>query len=234
MPKRDWGHVDVWIEPWDFVPVSAEVIEGAPRPGHGQAQALFGARAIGRILGALVEGHANIRAESDLHIDRVLGREKVRTSVEVGAEAHAVVAHFAQLVEREDLKAPRIGEQGARPTDEFVQAAHAADGLVAGAQIKVIGVAENDLSAERFERFLRDGFDRSLRADRHEDGGFDGPMRQNQTRAASAAGARLQHFEGDVHGTILRDYGAPGLWEGMRRSQRFSRSPAKISLDNYT
>ena len=203
------------------MPVGAEVVERAARPRHRETQALFGARAIGRILRALVEGHANVGAQSDLHIDRVLGREEVRTSVEVRAEAHAVVRDFAQLVKREDLEAARIGEQGARPTDELVQAAHAADGLVAGAEIKVIGVAENDLSAKRFERLLRDSFNRSLRADRHEDGGFDGLVRQNQTRAASAGGARLDHFERAVHGTILKRSGK--LRSGNCRGERDGR-----------
>ena len=33
-----------------------------------------------------------------------------------------------------------------------MQAAHAADGFVAGAQVEVVGVAENDFGAQRFER----------------------------------------------------------------------------------
>jgi hypothetical protein len=35
-----------------------------------------------------------------------------------------------------------------------VQAAHAADGFVAGAEIEVVGVAEDDLGAEGFEHVL--------------------------------------------------------------------------------
>ncbi len=155
------------IEPWDnFVAVGAEVIERAARPGHGEAEALFGAGPIGRILGALVESHANVGAESDLHIDGMLGGEKVRTAVEVRAEADAVVGDFAQRVEGEDLEAAGVSEHGARPTDEAMQAAHAADGFVAGAQIEVIGVAEDDLGAEGFERVLGDGFDGSRRCRR--------------------------------------------------------------------
>ena len=135
--------------------MGAEVIERAARPRHGEAQALFGASAIGGILGALVEGHADVGAEGDLHVDGMLGSKKVRTAVEVRAEADAVISDFAQRVEREDLKAAGVGEQGARPTDELMQAAHAADGFVAGPQVEVIGVAENDLSAERFKDVLR-------------------------------------------------------------------------------
>ena len=91
----------------------------------------------------------------------MFGSEEVAAAVEVRAEADAVVSDLAQRAEREDLKAAGVGEQGARPTDEAVQPAHAADGLVAGTQVEVIGVAENDLRAERFEHVLRDGLDRS-------------------------------------------------------------------------
>ena len=130
-----------------------------------------------------------------MHIDGMLGSEKVRTPVEVRAEAHAVIAHLAQFVEREDLKAAGVGEQGVRPTDEFVQAAHAADGLVSRTQVEVIGVTEDDLGAERFQRVLRDGLDRSLCADGHEDRSFHGLMRKVETSAASAGGGFGQYLE---------------------------------------
>jgi hypothetical protein len=106
----------------------------------------------------------------------VLGSEEVRTAVEVGAEADALVGDFAERAEREDLEAAGVGEHGARPTDEAMQAAHAADGFVAGAQVEMVGVAEDDFCAEGLERVLGDGFDGSLRADGHEDGGLDGLM----------------------------------------------------------
>jgi hypothetical protein len=140
------------------------------------------------ILGAFVEGHANIGAEGDLNLNGMFGRKKVRTPVEVRAEADAVVSDFAQRVEREDLKSAGVGEQGARPAHEAVQAAHAADGLVAGAQVEVIGVAENDFGAEGFQNILRDGFDRSLRADGQEDWRFDCLVRQTEAPTAPAGG----------------------------------------------
>ena len=139
--------------------MGAEMIERAVRPGHGEAQAFFCAGAIGGILGALVEGHHDVGAESDLHVDGVLGSEEVRAPVEMRAELDAFVSDFAQRAEGKDLEAAGVSEQGARPTDEAMKAAHAANCFVAGAQIEVIGVAEDDFCAERFERLLRDGFD---------------------------------------------------------------------------
>jgi len=67
-----------------------------------------------------------------------------------------------------------------------VQAAHAANGLVSWAQVEMVGVAENDLSAEGFENILGDGFDGAGGANRHEDWSFDGSVREMELRAASA------------------------------------------------
>ena len=164
--------------------------------------------ASGGILGAFVEGHDDVGAESDLDVDRMLGSKEVRAAVEVRAEADAFIGDFAQGAEREDLESAGVGKQGARPTDEAVQAAHAANDLVARAKVEMIGVAENDFGAEGFEHILRDGFDRSLRTDRHEDGRFDGLMRQSEARAAAAGCGFSDELERWSHSLIL----AGGEW----------------------
>jgi len=140
-----------------------------------------------------------------LNVDGVLGGEEVRTPVEVRAELNAVVSDFAERAEGEDLKASGVREDGARPTDEAMQAAHAADGFVAGAEIEMVGVAKNDFDAEGFERVLGDGFDGALRADGHEDRGFDGLMRQDETAAAAAGGGYGEEMKERGHGMILVD-----------------------------
>jgi hypothetical protein len=57
---------------------------------------------------------------------------------------------------------------------------------MAGPQVKVIGIAENDLRAEGLKHILRDGLHCSLRSDRHEYRRFDSLMRQSEAAAASA------------------------------------------------
>src|SRR5581483_2502753 len=99
----------------------AEVIERAPRPGHREAQALFRARAICWIFGALVEGHRDICAQCNLNIHRVLRREEVAAAVKVRAEAYAFVGDLAQFAQAEDLESAGVGKHGARPTDEAMQ-----------------------------------------------------------------------------------------------------------------
>ncbi len=106
----------------------------------------------------------------------MLGREEVAAAVEVRTEADTFVRDLAQGAEREDLKSAGVGKHGTRPTDESVQAAETADGLVAGAEIEVISVAEDDLRTERFERVLGNSFDSACGADGHEDGSLDGAV----------------------------------------------------------
>ena len=68
----------------------------------------------------------------------------------------------------EDLVAAAVGEHRPRPADEAVQAAAPGDELVAGPQVEVIGVAQDDFRAEVLEVPRREGLDRPARADRHE------------------------------------------------------------------
>jgi len=84
-----------------------------------------------------------------------------------------------------------------------MEAAHAADGIVTGAQVEVIGVAEDDFGAERFEDVLRYGFDGAGCADRHKDGRFDRGMRQNDASATAAGGGFGNEIEAEAHLRIL-------------------------------
>jgi len=64
---------------------------------HGEAQALACSIAIRRILRAFIKCHGDIRAEGDLDVHGVFGREEMAAAIEVRTEVHALVAHFAQL-----------------------------------------------------------------------------------------------------------------------------------------
>jgi hypothetical protein len=129
----------------------------------------------------------------------VLGGEEVRAAIKVRTELDAVVSYFAQRAKREDLKAAGVREQSARPTHESVKSAHAADCFVAGAEIEVVSVAEDDFCAERFERILRDGFNGALRADGHKDRGFDGLVREDEAASTAAGGGFGKNLELQAH-----------------------------------
>jgi hypothetical protein len=62
-----------------------------------------------------------------------------------------------------------------------MQATHLADGLDPGTQIKMIGIAEQNLYAEIFENILRDPLDRPECSYRHEDGRLDLTVRSDES-----------------------------------------------------
>ena len=107
-------------------------------------------------------------------------------------------------VEREDLEAAGVSEHGARPTDEAMQAAHAANGLVAGTQIEVVGVAEDDFGAERFEGVLRDGLDGSRVPTGMKTGVSTVWMGQIETAAAAAGGGFRENLKLRAHQRFYR------------------------------
>jgi hypothetical protein len=176
--------------------VYAEVRVRTLCPGHGEAKALFGTGAAGRVLGAFVKSHTNIGAESDLNIHGVFGREEVAAAIQVRPEADAFIGDFAEGAEGEDLESAGVGEHCARPANEAVQAAEAADEFVAGAQVEVIGIAENDFRTEGFESVLGDGFDGAGSADGHEDRSLDSAVGEMELGAAAAGVCFREDLEG--------------------------------------
>src|SRR5206468_3672405 len=100
--------------------------------------------------------------------------------------------------EAEDLESSGVGEDGAVPGHEAVQAAHLSDCADSGPQIQMISIAENDLRAEFFEGVLGNGFDSSDSAHRHEDRALNFRMRRENAPGASFAGG-LFHAEFKRH-----------------------------------
>src|SRR5262249_44091015 len=85
--------------------------------------------------------------------------------------------------EAEHLIPAAVGENRLRPADEAMQPAAARDQVVAGPQVQVIGVAQQDLGAERFEVAMRDALHRALRPNRHEGRRLDFTVRRAQNAA---------------------------------------------------
>lgn len=92
-------------------------------------------------------------------------------SVNVTLEGHAVIVNFACVREREDLISARVCEHRIRPLHKFMQPTHITDKFIAGAQIKMISIAQHKRRFDLFEMFRRKSFDGSLRANRRENGG---------------------------------------------------------------
>ncbi len=81
-----------------------------------------------------------------------------------------------------------------------MQPAERADRLVSGAQIKMIGVAQQNLAADLAQVARQHRLDRPLRAHRHEAGRFDLAVGGHQTaEARPRSGITLQNREMFFH-----------------------------------
>ena len=104
---------------------------------------------------------------------------------------YALFRHLAQIAEAEDLEATRIRQDGLVPRHELLHAAELSHRLDARPQIKVVGVVQQDLDAQLFQRVLRHALDRCKRANRHEDGRLHLAMRREEASGARCAIACL-------------------------------------------
>src|SRR6185312_3071549 len=157
---------------------------------------LFLGRRVGR---AVIKRHGDVAAQRQLNLHRQLRRQQMRAAVEMRAEPYpffgdAAEGFFLVLArpQAEDLVATAVGEDGMGPGGELVQSAQAADALVTGAQIQMVGVAEDDLRPQSFQIILADGLDRGPRAHRHEAGRGDVAMDGVQDAAPRRPGLGQQ------------------------------------------
>ena len=147
------------------------------------SRARASSQGIGR---ALVKLHDDVRAEFFLDGDGRLRSEKVAAAVQMGAKLHALLAHLAKVGQRKDLKTAAVGQDGPVPAHKAVQAAGAGNEILARAQVKMVGVGEDDLRADVLEFIRGHGLNRGLRAHGHVDGRFDNAVGRVQTAAARA------------------------------------------------
>ena len=142
----------------------------------------------GWISKALVENHHDVAAKSQLHVHRALRREEVAVAIQVRAEEHTLVGHFAKAIEAENLKAAGISQDWPGPGHEFVQATQAFDTLMSGAQEQVVRVGEDYFGVQIVDQIARrETFHCSLSAHRHEHRRLNcamGRMQQTGSRAS--------------------------------------------------
>jgi len=163
----------------------------AAGPGGCTFHGGFGLLAWRGSFNAFVEDHGDVRTERKLNLCGFFRREQVLGAVEVRTKTHAFVGDAAKLGEAENLIAAGVGEDGVRPGHELMQATEAANQFVAGTQIKMIGVGEEDFRAQLFERFLRECFDGSLRADGKKKWRFHCAVGRGEAAAPRSSGIGL-------------------------------------------
>lgn len=106
-------------------------------------------------------------------------------AIDVRLKFHAIGRDLG--TKRLDLETAGVGEDGVGPVHKCVNAAKIGYGLGAGAEIEVIVVGQNDLSADAFEILGGESFDRSIGAYWHKNWGFDGPVRGGKKASAAVA-----------------------------------------------
>lgn len=90
------------------------------------------------------------------------------TAVQVRLETHALFIDLAQFAKAEDLKPATVSQDRSVPVHELVQPAEPRHAFVTGAQVQMVGVAEDDLDTDLLQLLRQHPFDRALGADRHE------------------------------------------------------------------
>ena len=141
-----------------------------------------------RDLDALVKGHGDVRAQIGLDAHALLRPHEDMPPVHMGVEADALLLDLPQLGQGENLETAAVGENGAVPVHEPVQAAHLLDQSVAGAHMKVVGIGKLHLAANGFQVVCREGaLNGPLGAHIHEYRGLDGAVGRLQLAPAGLA-----------------------------------------------
>ncbi len=91
-------------------------------------------------------------------------------TIQVGAEPYPIFCHAAQGFQAHHLEAAAVGEDGMRPRHKAMQPAGVANQFMPGTKIKMIGVGQQDLDAQRFQFLLPHALDGTPRAHGHEHG----------------------------------------------------------------
>ena len=143
-------------------------------------------------------------------------------SVDVRLEFHPLFADFASVFEAVYLKSAAVGEHGAGPGAECVQAAGLFENVGSGAQVEVVGIAQNDVrSGIGSEQVGANPFDGALGSYGHEYGGRNRPVGGvKQSAPRRRMGVFCLDFK--LHGTKVRrgflDYFCPHNGSLVHRS----------------
>jgi hypothetical protein len=169
-------------------------------PSGGEVGGFLGILAFTRVGRAFIKKHRDVRAEDALDLHTLFRAEHHAGAVEVALKLHSLLRDLADFGKRPDLEAARIGEHGAVPGREVVEAAKGADDIGARAQPEMIGVPKNDLGIHHDEVIRMERLDRALGANGHKNRGLDDAVGSREATAAGLAigvsGEEFEHWAG--------------------------------------
>ena len=191
MPNRAAG-----LSPW------ATRLRAAQRSDSSmEARACVLRRRVGR---ALVEDHDDVRAQGPLHRHGLLRPQEDRAAIDGGPELDPRFGDSAHGPQTEDLEAAGVGQDRPRPVHEAVQPPQVPDGLGAGAQHQVKGIAQDDLGTEPLQLLRGHGLDGPVGPHRHEGRRLHLPAGKGQ---APAPGRAVRRQQVKAHGSGPRATG---------------------------
>ena len=106
-------------------------------------------------------------------------------AIKMRLETDPVLVDFTQSSQTEHLKAAAVGENRTIPVHEFMQATEASHPLMTRTQVKVIGVAQDNLRADLLKLLRHHPFDRTLSTHRHEGRCFNSASTRMNSSATS-------------------------------------------------
>src|SRR5210317_1008001 len=105
-------------------------------------------------------------------------------AIKMGLETDTLFINLSQLAKAEDLESATVGQDRPVPVHEFVQTAESRHPFMPGAQVKMVGVAENNLGTDLLELLRQHPLDRALGSNRHEGWRFN-PASPSVNRSAT-------------------------------------------------
>ena len=97
---------------------------------------------------ALVQHHGDIAAQGFLNLHRLFRCQKMRRPIDMRLKVRAILGDLAHGAETENLIAAAICQDRPGPIHEAMQPAQFAYQLMTGPQIKMICIAEQDLTPQ--------------------------------------------------------------------------------------
>src|SRR5213078_231548 len=176
----------------------------------------------------VIEGHRDVGAEDPLDLGSALGGEGAAAAVYVTLKLHTVVVHPAEPLEREHLKATRIGEERTIPAHEAMQGPELLDDLLAGPHVQVVAIREHQRRADAAEVVRGERPDGPLSPDRHEHGRLDRAVGEGEgAGAGGAAGGVDDEFE---HALLNAERGSRNAEQALVLPCRVPRSEFRVHM----
>ena len=102
----------------------------------------------------------------------------------MGLKARALLGNFPHRAETKNLIAAAIGQDRPIPTHEFMQAAQVANQFMPRPQVKMIGIAEQNLATQLLQISRQHRLDGPLGSHRHEGGSLHHAVSRDQATEA--------------------------------------------------